>query len=239
MSAIFFDLLIAVVLLVAVIRGCQKGLVLTLCGMLAVFVAFFGALVLSNTLAEPVSHAVRPVVEQSISAALEDALEEQGWTMEQPDPAGSQPETDIADQFSMDQLLELLQDNPLVSGFVQSVHEAVGQGVLEVTTSAAQALAAYIAREITRMVLFVIGFVLVLVAWTLLSRALDLACRLPVLYTVNRWAGGAAGLVRGGVVLFIACWLLRSVLPQQAVEQSVLLRWFCTTNPIALVVSFF
>ena len=89
------------------------------------------------------------------------------------------------------------------------------------------------------MALFLISFVLVLVAWTLLSRALDLAFRLPVLSTLNHWSGAAVGLLKGGVLLFIACWLFRGLIPQEAVDQSILLRFFCTTNPFLLIASIF
>ena len=110
---------------------------------------------------------------------------------------------------------------------------------MEVTTSAAQTIASYIAQELARMVLFLISFVLVLVAWTLLSRALDLAFRLPVLSTLNHWSGAAVGLLKGGVLLFIACWLLRELFPGRVVEQSHLLKFFCTTNPLVLALSVF
>ena len=92
---------------------------------------------------------------------------------------------------------------------------------------------------LTRAVLFLVCFIAVLAAWTLLSRALDLAFRLPVLSTLNQWSGAAVGLVKGGVLLFIACWLFRGLIPQEAVDQSILLRFFCTTNPFLLIASIF
>ena len=50
----------------------------------------------------------------------------------------------------------------------QALHSAVSQGLLEVTTSAAQAVAGYLAREMARMALFLICFALVLAGWTCL-----------------------------------------------------------------------
>ena len=82
-------------------------------------------------------------------------------------------------------------------------------------------------------------FVLILAGWFVLSHALDLAFKLPVLSTLNQWSGAAVGLVKGGVLLFIACWLFRGLIPQEAVDQSILLRFFCTTNPFLLIASIF
>ena len=56
MSYLVFDLLIGAVLLIALARGYSRGFVLTLCGFLAVFVAFIGASVLSNARAGGQGH---------------------------------------------------------------------------------------------------------------------------------------------------------------------------------------
>ncbi len=239
MSFILFDGIFLVVLLLAAVQGYRRGLILTLCGFLAVFVAFIGASILSDALAGPVSQAVRPAIEESVSQSLQQSLEEQGFSL----PESSAPEGDgglaLGEDFSLDQVLELLQNSRLVQSFSQAIHSAVGQGVLEVTNNAAQAVADYIAREIARSVLFVVCFLVVLAGWYVLSRALNLAFKLPVLSTLNRWSGAAVGLVQGGVVLFIACWLFRGLFPQEAVDQSVLLHFFCTTNPLTLAAGIF
>lgn len=239
MSYLIFDLVIAILLVLAVFQGYRRGFVLTLCGFLAVFVAFFGATILSNALAEPVSHAISPVIENQISNSIHETLEEQGYQFEEPQPGQEEETPAPEDQFSLDQILNMMKDSALIQSFSDAIRGAVNDGVVEVTTSAAQTIASYIARELTRMVLFLISFVLVLVAWTLLSRALDLAFRLPVLSTLNHWSGAAVGLLKGGVLLFIACWLLRELFPAEEVEQSYLLKFFCTTNPLALALSVF
>ena len=233
MSYLIFDLVIAILLVLAVFQGYRRGFVLTLCGFLAVFVAFFGATILSNALAEPVSHAITPVIENQISNSIHETLEEQGYQFEEPQPGQEEETPAPEDQFS------LMKDSALIQSFSDAIRGAVNEGVVEVTTSAAQTIASYIARELARMVLFLISFVLVLVAWTLLSRALDLAFRLPVLSTLNHWSGAAVGLLKGGVLLFIACWLLRELFPAEVVEQSYLLKFFCTTNPLVLALSVF
>lgn len=247
MSFLIYDAVILILLLLAVAQGYRRGFVLTLCGFLAVFVAFIGATFLSDALAGPVSQAIRPVIQQSITHAMEQSLEEQGWSLPEDNiqtdgsqADGSQAggentgeEPDPLDQFSLDQVLSLLQDSALVQAFTGAIRDAVGQGVLDVTAGAARAVSDYIARQVARMALFLVSFVVVLVCWLLLSRVLDLACRLPVLSTLNHWSGAALGLIKGGALLFIACWLLRGLLPQEAVRDSVLLRFFVTYDPIS------
>ena len=48
MTYLIFDVVLALLLLIAAWRGYRKGFVLTLCGFLAIFVAFIGASVVSN-----------------------------------------------------------------------------------------------------------------------------------------------------------------------------------------------
>lgn len=241
MSYLFFDVILAIILAAALFQGYRKGFVLTLCGFLAVFVAFIGASVLSDALAQPVSQMVRPAIELNINAALEDSLAQQGVTL----PEGSASSSDssslegLGEDFSLEQVLELVGDSALVQYFSDAIHGAVSQGVLAVTSNVVESIAGYIALQITQGVLFVLCFVLVLVAWHLLSHALNLAFKLPVLSTLNHWAGAGMGLIKGAALLFIACWLLRSMIPQQAVEDTMLLHFFCTTNPFALMAGFF
>lgn len=240
MSFLIFDLILAIVLAATVFQGYRKGFVLTLCGFLAVFVAFLGATILSDALAEPVSQAVRPAIELNINSALEDSLNEQGLSLPE-GSASSQGDTSLnilGEDFSLDQILELLGDSALVQHFSDAIHSAVTQGVLAVTSDVVASIAGYIAFQIAHGVLFVICFALVLVVWHFLSRTLNLAFKLPVLSTLNHWAGAAMGLIKGAALLFIACWLLRSFIPQDAVDGTVLLHFFCTTNPFSLMASF-
>ncbi len=95
MSWLIFDAILGIVLVLAVVQGYRKGFVLTLCGFLAVFVAFFGAGVLSNALAGPVADAIRPVVEERLEQAMQKSLEEQGWSAgegEQPGGGSQAPD---------------------------------------------------------------------------------------------------------------------------------------------------
>lgn len=228
MTYLAFDLIIAALLLYFVLRGYKKGFVLALCGFLAIFVAFLGATVVSNALAEPVSSAIRPAVEHSIQRVFEDRLEGSARNRSSDEEESLNP--------SLEEALSALKDTKVYKGFAVAFQKAVDSGVAEVTANAARAIASYIAVQIARLVLFLVSFVLILIAWFFLSHALNLAFKLPVLSTLNRWGGGALGLFQGGLLVFIACWLLKdSYLPQEAIQNSYLLHWFCTVSPLELL----
>ena len=153
MSYLIFDLAILAILALFFWRGYARGLVLTLCSLLAVFVALIGA------------------------------------------------------------------------SFLKAA---------DIVTHAAQALAHFVAVQIARIVIFAVAFFAVLIAWFFLSHALDLVAKLPVLSTVNAWGGGAVGLVKGALIVYIAVWLLRgSYIPPAAIEGSYLLKFFASAIPLS------
>lgn len=229
MEYVLFDVVIAALLILAVVQGYKRGFVLTLCGFLAVFVALIGAAVVSDLLAPAAAGAIRPAMEQGIqdtvSSYYQTAVSE-----------GSSQAEGFLDDLPLEEVVSALQDSALYRGFAQAFQEAVDSGVAEVTAGAARAIAEYVALQIARMVIFLAAFVVILLLWILLSRALDLAFRLPVLSTLNSWAGAGVGLLKGGLLLFVAAWLLGDFLPPEAVQGTVLLRFFCTTSPLSLIV---
>lgn len=226
-SYLIFDIVIAALLLLAVRRGYQKGFVLTLCGFLAIFVAFIGATVVSNALAEPVARTMRPVVEHQIQLVLEEKTSEGIHSAE---PEEERP------PIPLQEALELLKGSKLYKGFADAFQKAMNDGLVAATANAARVISDYIARQLAQMLLFLVSFVLLLAVWYLISHALDLAFRLPVLSALNHWSGAALGLFRGGLLIFIACWLLKgSVLPQDAIRNSYLLKFFCTVSPLTFL----
>lgn len=228
MTYLVYDLAVLAILLFFVWLGARRGLILTLASLLAVFVALIGASFLSDTLAEPVAKAIEPAVTQGIHDQVSSY-----WQRASEADASAEEEDDWLSQLPLEELLEPLRESRFFRGYAETFQQAVDDGAARIVTHAAQALAHYMAVQIARIVIFVLAFFAILMAWWFLCHALDLVARLPVLSTVNRWGGGIAGLVKGTLVLFIAGWLLKSSLPPEAVRQTILLKFFCTVSPLS------
>ena len=221
MNPLFFDFLIGAIVLLSALLGRRKGFILTLCGFLALFVALIGAGVLTNLLAEPLSRLAVPFVENMLSEALQTSMGDLA------------ADAEVAVTATLDQVLSLMEGVPLLSGLTGSVSQAVDQGLLEITADAAHSVALYVAEQFTRLILFPIFFVLIMLIWTALSHILDLAFRLPGLHFLNRMAGLLLGLARGGLLVFILCWLLKdNYITQTTVDGSFLLPYFFGSNPL-------
>lgn len=231
--AIIFEVIVAAVLIAFVVMGAKRGLVLALCGLLGVVVAFTGASLLARTLSPMVADALEP----RFAAAIEEQLDQQiQESMEHNGTVGEG--TPTPDTLPLQDVLNALRNMGFYESLVDRVNQAVEDGMTQVAASAAARVAAAIAQSAAYLILFLVGFVVILVLWKLVSRALNLVARLPVLHFFNKSLGAVFGLLQGCIILFVAAWAIQfigGIIPPETVEQTVLLKFFMTTNPMALL----
>ena len=183
--SLVMDLILAAVLILFFVRGVRRGLILTLCSLLAVFVAFFGGWYLSHHCAAPLQERLEPFFLSRVEERLTEG-EDAGDSL---DP------------------------------FLQQI---------------AERKSADLAGTASRTILFLGGFLAVLLLWVLVCHLLDLAAKLPGLRFLNRLLGGLLGLVKGYLLLLVALWILRDlldVIPAAALSGSRLLPFF---SPVSL-----
>ena len=228
---LIFDIVILLILAVFALLGAKRGLLLSLCGLLAVLVAFIGASAVSDIMAPKVAAYLEP----KFAAALEEQIQSASW---QSDRSAGAAGAVTPDDLPLQDVLNVLKDMGFYQSAVDAVDKAVRAGMTEVAASAAAAVAASIAGSVAHMLIFGLSFVLILILWTILSRALDLVARLPGLHALNKTGGALLGLVKGCILLFVCAWVLRylgNIIPEEAVDQTRLLKFFMTTNPVTLI----
>lgn len=229
--AILFDLIILTVLIVFAVRGAHRGLILSLCGLLAVLVAFVGASFAASTLSPMVGDALEP----KFAAAIEEQLDK---TIQQQQLEAGEAAVLAPDDMPLDGVLDALREMGFYESLIDSVDRAVEDGLTAAAAGAAAAVAAAIAQQVAYLILFLAAFALILLAWRLLSRALDLVAKLPGLHLLNRTGGALFGLIQACIVLFVAAWLLQflgHIFPEELVEETVLLQFFLNTSPLSLL----
>lgn len=215
MMNIAYDIIVVAILLLSAFFGYKKGLILTLCGFLSLFVAFFGAAYLANQLDAPVGELFRPAIEDTMVNALTDG------------------ESTEELMFSLDEIIESIQDIPLLGGFSDTLKDSIAP---ENISDALLSVSTAIATKIAYVVIFILAFLLVTMAWMIASRVMDLACRLPVLSTLNVWSGLLLGLVRGMLLVYLGVWLLKAgLLPAVDIAQTNILHFFYENNPLDLL----
>ena len=231
---LIFDLIIIAVLIVSALLGARRGLILSLCGLLAMLVAFVGA----GFAARALSPAVADFLEPRFAGAIEEQLNEQIQNSQVQNDLTAGTGEVTPDALPLQDVLDALRDMGFYETLIDSIDKAVEDGMTEVAASAAAQVAAAIAESAAYLIIFLVGFILILLVWKLISHALDLVAKLPGLHFLNKSLGALFGLVQACIVLFIAAWLLQflgTVFPPDAVEKTYLLKFFMTTNPFALL----
>lgn len=218
MAAYIFDAAIIVILAFFAWRGAKKGLILTLCGLLGLFVAFFGAQLISTQFHGPVAHIVEPAIYQAIRGAEPEQAPEDTEKPPAISIPGVKPQEE-APTYTLQELLDSMEKKGLFLGFSYFLDQAQEQESIpsEGGLTVASALADYLANLVARAGLFALSFLLILIIWFLVSHILDLAFHLPILATVNTVGGLVAGLVKAILVVFVLVWLgqLANIVPQQ------------------------
>ena len=194
---IILDVIIVVLLIFFAWRGAQKGLILTLFGMLGLVVALFGARFISNTFYEPISDIIEPGIYQSVKELEERAL------------SGLDFDLEATLDSSAESLVEVLREQDIFPGLVDLLENAVENDTFfeNTTRPATEALSTYLSQILARLALFVLSFIVILVVWFLISRALDLAFKLPILHAVNVAGGAVFGFVKAVIVIVILVWV--------------------------------
>ena len=210
--SLLLDVILLALLVYFVFMGIRRGLILTLCSLLAVVLAIAGGWYLSKTYTAPLQAKLEPViVEHLLSRQTDDAPEP---------PASSSPESPAdSEQLSS-------QETSLLNRFSQGMQNQLNQSIQDLQKATTEELGAVIAGTIAKAILFLAGFLAVLLIWTILCHGLNLVAKLPVLHGLNKLLGGVFGLVQGILLLSVARWALCDLLgwiPAQVAAESRLL----------------
>lgn len=231
MAYLVFDLIVLAILVVFAVRGATRGFVMSLCSLLAVAVAFVGAGITARTLSPMVAQALEP----KFAAAIEEQLNEAIQYTEFASVRGGIASTPA--EVSLSGVLDILRDMGFYESLIDTVDEAVQQGMTHAAASAAAKAASALAQSAAYQIIFAVSFFLLITAWQIVSRVLDLVTRLPGLNTLNKSLGALLGLLQAWVVVCILSWLLRfgNLVDQETVQQTFLLRFFMDFSPLSLL----
>lgn len=254
MVYIIYDIVIGLILLFFALRGHKRGLILTLCSLVAVLVAFVGANFIADALTPRVADLLAPkitaIIEQHLTGTAEQDSQSESGVSVGGDSADSGTAADVQDAGAEtassgnedpDLLDDLMDKLHLPAGMIDTIRDTVDnlQNIKDLPSALSQAIARTAAETVLYLLIFLISFIVLLIAWKFIGNALDLVARLPVLHFFNKTGGFIFGLCKGTFFLFIVAWVLKylgGIIPDDAVEHTYLLHFFMTSNPFALIV---
>lgn len=222
---LILDIALVVVLLVFWGLGVHRGFILTLCSLAAVIVALIGGTLAADALAPKVAGAIEPKLAQTIQLKLDEQA------------ADAAENTEEGRDFTQ-ALTALREKGGVYEWAADKAQAALDAGLAETAAQAAVAAASAAAEQLAHAVLFLIGFLLVLAAWTILAHALDLVAKLPGIDGLNKLGGGLLGLIKGLVIVYMAAWVLcdlTAAIPAETVGQTRLFHFLREFSPLDLL----
>lgn len=128
--------------------------------------------------------------------------------------------------------------SPLPDDLPQALQDQAAQTAQDWKNATLAQAAAFLAGAAAKVILFLAGFFVVLLLWNLLFHALNLVAKLPGLHGLNKFFGGALGLVKGLLLLMLARWVLCDLLgwiPADVTRDSILLSLLPSLDLFALL----
>lgn len=132
-----FDIIILAVLVIFTLMGARKGLIMTICGLVAAVLALTGARLAADQFSPALAYAIEPSIRDAVYSQMETSVSQQ--------TEGQQP-------FQWEEedggLLEQIFDSDFYQYFIDSVEVTVQDQVHQATANAADAVAASLARSV-------------------------------------------------------------------------------------------
>lgn len=225
-TPVIIDAVIVIFLAGFTAYGIKRGLLQSLAGLVIVLVALVGAGMIAATFSGPVARLAAPLVEEHIQQKVDDALAEQ---------AGQMPEEDLAGDFQLEDLLELL-------GLDTEVRDSLAKQAKETVRDTGVSLAAAVVESLMQSMiyglLYILSFLALLILLRVLVKAMDLILKLPGLRGLNALGGALAGLIEGALLLFLMVWAARKLgvsFETEALAEAHILRLFTTHTPLSVL----
>lgn len=224
-ASVVIDLVIAAIFLLCVFLGWRRGLFRSLAELAVVILA----LTLSYQFA---GFAAPLVIDRGLRPATYEAIEQRVDEMMAEDAAGTSPLEEmervvdaIPNAFVREQAKKLMESLDL--SVEESLQQSTRDTLLGLGEQIADTVLDTMVYSTLHTLLCFVSFLLLLMVLRLITRALDLTLKLPVLHQANQIGGLIFGAAKGLVLVCLGVWLLGQMglwVSQETVEDSYLLK---------------
>lgn len=185
MSAL--EIIVASIVVVFAIKGMKQGLVLTICS----FVTLFLAVMITQVVTPQVSSAIGE--NQNIVSFMSEKVESVLFKNDNDKEDSKIDNEKQIEQLSIPEVLK----KELKENDSKSKYEQLG------ATNFQEYASTYIAYSIINTITYIVVFIIVLSILKIITHALNLLTKLPVIHTLNKLGGLGVGALEGLIIVWI------------------------------------
>ena len=227
--------------------GFKKGIIMGIIGILVIILSLYGAQLLSDTFSYEVIPVMKPFVSGVMDTRIEDtALSVLGY---EPDENGEYHVNQSLDDLiaSMPEARkEICRWSYKDLGLYDAIADDMAQKAVDAMdqnegTSIGTAISNTLCQSISWYGGFIIAFILIFTALTVIVNIPNLSFRIPYVGILNDLGGLAIGIYVGLLFASLFVWVLQFtglVLPQDTLQQSSVATWFMEKNLLSTFISF-
>jgi hypothetical protein len=234
MTGFLLDLLLVAAFAFCVWQGYRKGLILTVAGIVVIFIAAFLAGKVAEANARPIAEKLSPIM----SWVAEDAIFEATRGRGRPNELTDKREIAEISRRTFEHLgISEHEVDAMVEGVLMNLNDTENT-VQETISITVLYVAAYALLCLFAFILFMVGFTLLI---HFIAAVFKLPVfKLPLLNLINKIGGGAAGAFYGILILCALGWAVRYlgiVTGPDLIEDTGILKFFVNHNMLAKTLS--
>lgn len=230
MSPILIDLLILLILGFCIWQGYRKGLILTVGGVIIIFISAIFACLAASSYAQPLSESLYPIMRWVADDTIEEVTRGKGRLSE------------INDRRTLTEITEDTYEKlGIHSTEADKMVDMALDAMSEAETKVQDAIAGTLLYAFSYMLLCVFGFVLFMVGFTLLLHFIASVVKLPVLNRLDKVGGLACGLLYGLLIVSAIGWgarFLGIIIDPDILSRTVFLKLFMNVNLLSGILGF-
>lgn len=235
------NLLLVGIIIVCAWQGFKKGIIMGIIGVLVIILSLYGAQLLSDTF----SYEIIPVLKPFVGGVMDTRIEDTAYSVlgYEPDENGdyhvTESLTDILEQMP-ESRKEICRWAYRDLGIYDDIAEDMAQKAVDYAdengASLSSAITAILCQSISWYGGFLLAFILVFAALTVLVNLPNLSFHLPYIGLLNNLVGLGIGIFTGFLFCSIIVWVLQFtglVLPQDTIQNAGVAAWFLDRNLLA------
>lgn len=240
------NLLLIVIVVVCAWQGFKKGIIMGIIGVLVIILSLYGAQLLSDTF----SYEVIPVLKPFVSGYVETRTEETAFEV-----FGYEPDIN-GDYHVSKSVTDLISEQPDTRFEISArvyrglgLYGSVADDMARKTVSYAEqnnatlpsSVVTILCQSITWYGGFLLAFILLFAALTVVVNLLNLSFRLPYIGIINDLGGLGIGIFTGLLICAVIVWALQFtglILPEDTLGSTSVAGWFLDRNMLASYITF-